>query len=70
MFGRLLSRIPLRSFATGSTAPLKPYQAFMKTEIARVKGANPTIKHTEAFKQAASNWKNAPSNPKNTAEKK
>jgi YABBY protein len=31
----------------------------MKSEIAKVKKANPTIDHKEAFKKAAGNWKTA-----------
>ena len=30
----------------------------MKKELARVKVAHPAMKHTDAFKQAAKNWKN------------
>lgn len=32
------------------------YNTFMKNEIKKVKKANPTISHTEAFKRAAANW--------------
>ncbi|EGF82237.1 hypothetical protein BATDEDRAFT_7789, partial [Batrachochytrium dendrobatidis JAM81] len=44
---------------------LTPYNAFMKTELPKVKAAKPEISHREAFKTAASNWKNAPENPVN-----
>jgi hypothetical protein len=39
----------------------------MKKEIERLKSANPSLGHKEAFKQAAANWANAPENPKNKA---
>merc|ERR1719504_237476 len=35
------------------------YNIFMKEEIAKVKKANPSLDHKEAFKKAASNWKSA-----------
>lgn len=35
------------------------YQKFMKTEIKKVKAENPKMKHQDAFKKAASNWKGA-----------
>ncbi|KAJ3287768.1 hypothetical protein HK104_008464 [Borealophlyctis nickersoniae] len=34
-------------------------------ELPKVKAANPGIQHKEAFKKAASNWKNSPDNPIN-----
>ena len=40
------------------------YNVFMKSEIAKVKKANPTFDHKEAFKTAAGNWKNSPANKK------
>ncbi|KAJ3039948.1 hypothetical protein HDV00_011614 [Rhizophlyctis rosea] len=51
---------------TAGTAGKKgtsPYNLFMKTELPKVKAANPGIAHKEAFKMAAGNWKNAPENP-------
>ena len=36
---------------------LSAYNRFMKTEIPKVKKANPKISHKEAFKKAASNYK-------------
>jgi hypothetical protein len=33
-------------------------------EMAKIKAEQPDLKHTEAFKLAASRWKNAPENPK------
>jgi hypothetical protein len=35
-----------------------PYVTFMKTEVPRLKAANPGMDHKVAFKQAAANWKN------------
>ncbi|KAI9103216.1 hypothetical protein DFS34DRAFT_607861 [Phlyctochytrium arcticum] len=40
-----------------------PYNLFMKTELGKVKADNPGMPHKEAFKTAASHWKNAPENP-------
>jgi YABBY protein len=37
----------------------------MKTELPKVKAANPNLSHREAFKVAAGNWKSAPENPIN-----
>ena len=34
------------------------FNNFMKQEIERVKKIHPNMKHMEAFKMAASNWKN------------
>ncbi|KAJ3055022.1 hypothetical protein BCR33DRAFT_711422 [Rhizoclosmatium globosum] len=42
-----------------------PYNIFMKTELPKVKAADPSLSHKEAFKVAASNWKNAAENPNN-----
>ena len=42
-----------------------PYNTFMKTEIAKVKKANASLDHKEAFKVAAGNWKNSKENPAN-----
>ncbi|KAI9007566.1 hypothetical protein CLU79DRAFT_778131 [Phycomyces nitens] len=44
---------------------LSPYNKFMKTELAKVKEAQPGIAHKEAFKQAAQNWSKSSDNPKN-----
>ncbi|KNC97655.1 uncharacterized protein SPPG_09438 [Spizellomyces punctatus DAOM BR117] len=49
--------------ATGGKRGASPYNQFMKTELAKVKADNPGIAHKEAFKVAASHWKNAPENP-------
>ncbi|KAJ3070707.1 hypothetical protein HDU98_006254 [Podochytrium sp. JEL0797] len=48
-------------------APRKPsaYNLFMKTELPKVKIADPTITHKDAFKVAAGNWKTAAENPAN-----
>ena len=40
------------------------YNVFMKTEIAKVKKANPGFDHKEAFKAAAGNWKGSAANKK------
>jgi len=32
------------------------YNVFMKDEMAKIKKADPKLKHQEAFKKAASNW--------------
>jgi hypothetical protein len=37
---------------------LSEYNKFMKKEIPIVKKKNPKLSHIEAFKKAASNWKN------------
>ena len=36
---------------------LSAYNIFMKTEIPKVKKANPNMNHKQAFKNAASNYK-------------
>jgi hypothetical protein len=41
------------------------YNTFMKTEIAKVKKAQPSLDHKEAFKVAAANWKTSKENPAN-----
>ncbi|KAI9271021.1 hypothetical protein EDC94DRAFT_596863 [Helicostylum pulchrum] len=41
------------------------YNTFIKTEIAKVKKANPEMAHKDVFKKAASNWATAVENPKN-----
>ncbi len=41
------------------------YNTFMKTEITKVKKANPTLDHKDAFKVAAGNWKTSKENPLN-----
>jgi len=48
-------------------APRAPsaYNLFMKSEIAKVKKADPKLDHKEAFKQAASGWATSKDNPKN-----
>ncbi|KAI8820963.1 uncharacterized protein EV422DRAFT_528567 [Fimicolochytrium jonesii] len=52
----------LLTYAAGKRGA-SPYNLFMKTELAKVKQENPNIAHKEAFKLAASNWKNSPANP-------
>ena len=48
-------------------APRAPsaYNIFMKSEIAKVKKANPNLEHKEAFKKAAEGWATSKDNPKN-----
>jgi hypothetical protein len=41
------------------------YNTFMKSEIAKVKKAQPSLDHKEAFKVAAANWKTSKENPAN-----
>jgi hypothetical protein len=36
--------------------PTAPYNVFLKQELIRVKKANPSMPHKEAFKTAAANW--------------
>ena len=36
---------------------LSAYNLFMKTEIPKVKKANPKLSHQQAFKKAAANYK-------------
>ncbi|KAJ3308605.1 Axial regulator YABBY 4 [Blyttiomyces sp. JEL0837] len=50
--------------AKGTRAP-SAYNLFMKNELPRVKAANPTMSHKDAFKVAASNWKSSAENPVN-----
>lgn len=41
------------------------YNLYMKTELARIKKANPTMDHKAAFTAAASGWAKSKENPKN-----
>ena len=50
--------VPKSKEAKVKRAP-SAYNTFMKEEIAKVKKANPSLDHKEAFKKAASNWKSA-----------
>ncbi|KAG9289181.1 hypothetical protein G9A89_022490 [Geosiphon pyriformis] len=43
---------------------LSPYNAFMKSELPKVKAENPNLEHKAAFKLVAERWKNSPDNPK------
>lgn len=59
---------PPKKKTTSSGGPKKKltaYNRFMKTEMARLKEESPSLGHKEIFKQATSNWKDSPSNPKN-----
>ncbi|ORZ10873.1 hypothetical protein BCR42DRAFT_422235 [Absidia repens] len=44
---------------------LSPYNKFMKTELPKVKAAEPSLSHKEAFKKVAANWATSSENPKN-----
>ena len=46
---------PKKAAAADKPKKLTPYNAFMKTELAKVKKAQPTLSHKEAFKAAAGN---------------
>jgi hypothetical protein len=41
-----------------------PYNLYMKDEVARIKKADPSLPHKEAFKQAAANWGAAKRKPR------
>ena len=45
--------------------PPSAYNLFMKSELAKVKKAQPTLDHKQAFTAAANNWKNSKENPAN-----
>lgn len=47
------------------TKKLSAFNEFMKVTLIKIKTENPTIKHTEAFKQSALLWKTSAQNPKN-----
>ncbi|KAJ1728061.1 hypothetical protein LPJ61_004242 [Coemansia biformis] len=53
--------------ATKGSKKISPYNKYMKTELAKVKQDNPSLSHKDAFKLVASNWKNAPENPRAVA---
>lgn len=42
-----------------------PYNIFIKSEVPKVKKANPSLSHKDAFKVAAQNWAHSNENPKN-----
>ncbi|RIB11121.1 hypothetical protein C2G38_1978783, partial [Gigaspora rosea] len=48
----------------GGKRKLSPYNAFMKSELPKVKAENPSLEHKAAFKLVAERWKNSPENPK------
>ncbi|CAH1756935.1 5629_t:CDS:2 [Entrophospora sp. SA101] len=50
---------------TGGKRKLSPYNAFMKSELPKVKAENPNLEHKAAFKLVAERWKNSADNPKN-----
>lgn len=39
------------------------YNKFLKTELAKLKLANPTVAQKDIMRMAAANWKTSPSNP-------
>ena len=50
--------------ADGAPAPkMSAYQAYVKSELARVKELNPSLGHDAAFRMVAAGWKQHPSNP-------
>ncbi|KAL1919371.1 uncharacterized protein VTP21DRAFT_2064 [Calcarisporiella thermophila] len=49
---------------SGGPKKLTPYNKFMKEELAKIKKDKPDLNHKEAFKMAASRWKDSPENPK------
>ncbi|KAL1921764.1 uncharacterized protein VTP21DRAFT_10406 [Calcarisporiella thermophila] len=59
------SKVTKKSAGSGAGKKLSPYNKFMKTELAKVKSEKPDLNHKEAFKIAASRWKDSPENPKN-----
>ena len=62
----LFSFFPPTLFApkTGGKRKLSPYNAFMKSELPKVKAENPNLEHKAAFKLVAERWKDHPDNPK------
>ncbi|KAI8924068.1 hypothetical protein BC831DRAFT_402967 [Entophlyctis helioformis] len=58
-----------KASAGGAKRPLSPYNQFMKDELPKVKAAQPTLSHRDAFKAAAGNWKSSPLNPANAKAK-
>ncbi|KAJ3101054.1 hypothetical protein HDU97_001697 [Phlyctochytrium planicorne] len=48
-------------------APRKPsaYNTYMKAALPKIKAADPSLSHKEAFKKAAEQWKDSPDNPAN-----
>ncbi|CAG8692703.1 hypothetical protein RhiirA5_365111 [Rhizophagus irregularis] len=58
---------PAKKATGGGKRKLSPYNAFMKSELPKVKAENPNLEHKAAFKLVAERWKNSPDNPKNQA---
>eukprot|EP00341_Mesodinium_pulex_P009485 CAMPEP_0116932232 /NCGR_PEP_ID=MMETSP0467-20121206/28307_1 /TAXON_ID=283647 /ORGANISM="Mesodinium pulex, Strain SPMC105" /LENGTH=68 /DNA_ID=CAMNT_0004612859 /DNA_START=36 /DNA_END=242 /DNA_ORIENTATION=- len=56
---------PAAKAATKTKRAPSAYNQFMKSEIAKVKKANASLDHKEAFKVAAGNWKTSKENPAN-----
>jgi hypothetical protein len=59
------AKSPKKSGEKKEKRPPSAYNAFMKTELAKVKKEHPGLDHKAAFTKAAGNWKNSPQNPKN-----
>jgi LSD1 subclass zinc finger protein len=57
--------------SNGRTPTMRLYNDFMREEMARLRREQPELvgkeHHTTVFKMAASNWADAPSNPKNAS---
>ena len=49
----------------GAKKKSSPYNAYMKSELAKLKEKSPDMTHKERFKLAATSWAEAPENPKN-----
>ena len=56
---------PAAKAATKTKRAPSAYNSFMKSEIAKVKKADPKLNHKDAFKVAAGNWKSSKENPAN-----
>ena len=54
----------LKITLSGGKRKLSPYNAFMKSELPKVKAENPNLEHKAAFKMVAERWKSSPDNPK------
>ncbi|KAJ2772198.1 hypothetical protein IWQ57_001867 [Coemansia nantahalensis] len=47
-----------------SAKKLSPFNSYLKTELPKVKQANPELLHKEAIREVAEKWKTAEANPK------
>ena len=50
--------------ATGAKKAPSAYNKYMKDVLPEIKKKHPSMSHQDAFKEAAKQWKNHPSNPK------